>query len=106
MLPKSPRGFKIRRMLTMTGMFRRLFNRGEVDCQDVRKAGSDYLDDDLPPQRRSAVQVHLDKCGPCRAFIDSLSSTIGLLTRMPKATPPPSFKQSIIERTKQSEKER
>ena len=87
----------------MTRMFRRLFNRGEVDCHDVREAGSDYLDDDLSPQKRSVVQAHLDKCGPCRAFIESLSSTIGLLTRMPKVNPPPSFKQSIVEQTREQD---
>ena len=90
----------------MARIFKRLLNRGEVDCHEVRELGSDYLEDDLPPQKRSAVQAHLDKCGPCRAFISTLSSTIVLLARIPRATPPPSLKQSITERARQEEQGR
>ena len=87
----------------MTGMLRRIFSRGDVDCRDTRELGSDYLEDDLLPPKRSAVQAHLDKCGPCRAFIDGLSLTIGLLSRLPRAAPPPSYKQSILDRTKEED---
>ncbi len=85
----------------MTRMFRRIFSRGEVDCRDTRELGSDYLEDDLPPQKRSAIQGHLDKCGPCRAFVDGLSLTIGVLSRLPRSAPSQSFKQSVLDRTKE-----
>ena len=87
----------------MVSLIKKLFNRGEVDCAETRKLASDYLENDLPPQKRSALQAHLAKCGPCRAFVDTLASTIGMLSRFPRVTPPPSFKQSIIECAKADE---
>ncbi len=83
----------------MTRMFRKLFGRGDLDCQDARELGSAYLDNDLSAQRYSKIQAHLNNCGPCRAFIDTLAATIGILTRLPKVSPPASFKQSITEQT-------
>ena len=85
------------------GMLRRIFRRGDVDCRDTWELGSGYLDDDLTPQKRSAVQAHLDKCGPCRAFIDGLLATIGVLSRFPKGSPTPSFRQSILDRTREED---
>ena len=84
----------------VAGIIKKIFFRGEVECAEARKLASDYLESDLPPRKQSAIQAHLDKCGPCRAFIDTLASTIGLLSRFPQITPPASFKQSIIERVR------
>ncbi len=84
----------------MTSFFRRLFNRGEADCAETRELASDYLEDDLAPRRRVAVQSHLDKCGPCRAFVEALSTTIGLLGRLPRASVPASFRQTVLNRIK------
>jgi len=77
---------------------RKIFRKGEVDCQEVRRVSSDYLEEDLPPQRMSAVHSHLSNCGPCKAFVDTLSSTIGMLKRLPRVSAPDSFKQSVMER--------
>ena len=84
----------------MTSFFRRLFNRGEADCAETRELASDYLEDDLAPRRRAAVQSHLDKCGPCRAFVEALSTTIGLLGRLSRVPVPASFRQTVANRIK------
>jgi len=84
----------------MTSFFRRLFNRGEADCAETRELASDYLDDDLAPRKRSRVQFHLDQCGPCRAFVAALSTTIGLLGRLPRVPVPASFQQTVMNRIK------
>ncbi len=84
----------------MTSFFRRLFNRGEADCAETRELASDYLEDDLAPRRRVAVQSHLDKCGPCRAFVEALSTTVGLLGRLPRVSVPASFRQTVLNRIK------
>ena len=84
----------------MTSFFRRLFNRGEADWAETRELASDYLENDLGPRRRAAVQSHLDKCGPSRAFVEALSATIGLLGRLPRVSVPASFRQTIMNRIK------
>ena len=84
----------------MFGLFNKIMRRGEVDCNEVRRRSSDYLEEDLPPPKFSAIQAHLSNCGPCRAFVDTLAATIGLLSRFPRVSAPSSFKESTMERIK------
>ena len=84
----------------MMGFFRRLFNPDQAACAEARKLASDYLADDLSARKRSSVQDHISRCGPCRAFVDTLAATIGLLTQLPRVAAPASLKQAILERTK------
>ncbi len=82
-------------------MFRaikRYFRKGEFDCGDVADHSSAYIDNDLKQDKRSALQAHLSKCGPCRAFVDTLSSTIGALGRLPGVNAPSALKQSLLDR--------
>lgn len=78
----------------------KLFGRRDVDCKETRRLSSDYLEDNLRPSKFAGIQAHLRNCGPCRAFVDTLSSTIGVLSRLPSAPAPSSFKQSLMERIK------
>ena len=78
--------------------FMKVFHPNEVDCIDMRQLSSDYLEESLPPKKAAAVQTHLGNCGPCRAFVDTLASTIGILRRFPGANPPDSLKQSVMDK--------
>jgi len=80
-----------------------IFRRGEVDCTEVRRLSSDYLDDDLPQVKKSGIQAHLSNCGPCRAFVETLASTIGILARFPRVSAPSSFKESVMDRIKRGD---
>ena len=82
-------------------MFRaikRYFRKGEFDCDDVADHSSAYLDDDLREDKRSAFQAHLSNCGPCQAFVSTLSSTIGALSRLPGVNASSALKQSLLDR--------
>jgi len=81
----------------------KIFRRGEVDCNEVRQLSSDYLEDDLPQVKHSAIRTHLSNCGPCRAFVETLASTIGILTRLPRVSAPSSFKESVMTRIKRGD---
>ena len=85
----------------MLGLFKNLVRRHEIDCEGVRELSSDYLEQDLPTAKRSTIQSHLSKCGPCQAFVDTLASTISILANLPRVSPPASFKRSILARAKQ-----
>jgi hypothetical protein len=87
---------------SVINFFKNIFG-GEPGCAEVREASSEFLEADLPPPRMATFQAHLNKCGPCLAFVETLSATIGMLTRLPRVSAPPSFKQSIIERTRQED---
>ena len=77
---------------------RKILHPNDVDCIDTRQLSSDYLDETLPPKKLAAIQSHLSNCGPCQAFVDSLASTIGILSRIPGVTLPSSFKQSLMDK--------
>ena len=76
----------------------RFFRKGEFDCDDVADYSSAYIENDLKDDKRSAFQAHLSKCGPCQAFVDTLSSTIGALGRLPGINAPSALKQSLLDR--------
>ena len=63
-------------------------SRSETGCSQVRKLSSAYLENGLSPGQQSKVQVHLTRCAPCRAFIDSLAATIKMLGRLPSVRRP------------------
>ncbi len=87
----------------MFSTIKRMFRRDDVDCNEVRRLSSDYLEEDLPTAKRSVIQSHIANCGPCRAFIDTLASTIGFLSKLPRVAAPASFKQSILEKTREED---
>ena len=84
----------------MLSFFRKILGGGEVDCKEVRRLSSEYLEEELPAAKYSALQFHLSKCGPCKAFVETLASTIRLLSRLPRISAPPEFKQSLIDQTR------
>ena len=77
---------------------KRYFRKGEFDCDDVADHSSAYIENDLKADKRSAFQAHLSKCGPCQAFVGTLSSTIGALGRLPGINAPSALKQSLLDR--------
>ena len=88
------------RVLAVLNPIKKLLRGGDVDCKEVRRSSSAYLEQDLPQAKHSAMQAHLSKCGPCRAFVDTLASTIGVLRRLPRVPAPPSLKQSLLDQTR------
>ena len=76
----------------------RLFRSTELDCTGVRKMSSEYMEGNLPPSRMERFRAHVSKCGPCQSFVDSLTSMVGMLTRMPKMPSPPTLNDSIMNR--------
>ena len=43
---------------------------------------------------------HLEKCGPCRAFLDTLKATVTLLKSSPEEKAPPTLRPEILESLK------
>ncbi len=87
----------------MNSWLTKIFRRGEVDCNEVRRLSSDYIEDDLPQVKHSAIRTHLSNCGPGRAFVETLASTIGILSRLPRVSAPSSLKQSVMDRIKRGD---
>ena len=82
----------------MFNAIKRFLDNGQFDCDDMVNHSSAYIDNDLKSDLRSAFQAHLSKCGPCQAFVGTLSSTIGALGKLPGISAPSALKLSLIDR--------
>ncbi|MEE8363294.1 MAG: hypothetical protein V3S18_04415 [Dehalococcoidia bacterium] len=67
----------------------------ELDCEDLRASGSDWLDDDLPESLSTRIRNHLGLCNDCDGWLKSLATTVGLLRDMPAAEAPESTREKV-----------
>lgn len=50
-----------------------------LNCQEVRRQISNYLDDDISPEMRAALDKHLAQCRHCSAILDGAHNVIVLI---------------------------
>lgn len=79
----------------LAGIFKR--QKDGPDCEEVRNLSSDYIDGDLDLVTAEKVKSHLEACGPCNAFINTLRATVRLLRGTPKRDAPDDFRKRIRE---------
>jgi hypothetical protein len=51
----------------------------EIDCQQVRRELSNYLEGDLAPELRLQIESHLAGCSHCAAVHDGMRNVVQLL---------------------------
>jgi anti-sigma factor (TIGR02949 family) len=49
-----------------------------VTCREFIDFLMAYLDGELPPDQRQEFERHINKCGPCVAYLDTYQATIRL----------------------------
>lgn len=81
----------------MVARISRLFRRDGYDHDEhVRnELSSAFIDDELDEEELDRVTKHLERCGLCRAFINTLRATVGLLSSTDTPEPPPQLKDRI-----------
>lgn len=67
-----------------------------VRCRDVEPLLSAWLDRSLPDAQKTAVDAHLDGCGPCSADAASLQRTMTLLRAVPVRALPPDVRSALL----------
>ena len=70
----------------------------EIDCYQVRRELSDYVEGDLTPQLRLRIEEHLQTCNHCRAVYDGLRNIVGLLGDEEVIELPEGFSQRLYKR--------
>jgi anti-sigma factor (TIGR02949 family) len=70
----------------------------EIDCYQVRRALSEYLEGDLTPQLRLQIEEHLQSCSHCRAVYDGLRNVVRLLGDKKVIELPRGFSQRLYKR--------
>lgn len=71
------------------------------DCKQIFSLLSEYLDGELPTDLCSRLEAHIQDCGPCVEFVDSLKKSVALCRELQleeKPRPlPDSVKQGLRE---------
>lgn len=52
-------------------------------CREVFERLSEYMDGELDAAECEKMDVHMDGCSPCQAFLESLRRTVDILHRFP-----------------------
>ena len=76
----------------------RLFRGRELDCDEVRAASSDFIDGELSSRESSRIRAHLERCGLCTAFVETLRATIDMLRSTGATGAPVGFRERVQER--------
>jgi predicted anti-sigma-YlaC factor YlaD len=70
----------------------------EIDCYQVLRELSEYLEADLLPQLRLQIEKHLLNCNHCRAVYDGLRNIVRLLGNEKVIELPEGFSRRLHER--------
>ena len=70
----------------------------EIDCYQVLRELSDYLEADLTPELRMQIERHLIKCNHCTAVHDGMRNVVRLLGDEKVIELPEGFSERLCER--------
>ena len=76
-----------------------------IDCQEVWRDISDYIDDELGPKQRAALEEHFAKCRHCAAVLEGTCNVIRLYRDERTLAPPRGFHERLHQRLNQGPKE-
>ena len=82
------------------------FQKGEetmgIGCEQVWVDISDYIDDDLDPNQRAALDQHFVECRRCTALLDGTRNVIGLYRDPRVLAPPDGFHERLYRRLEEN----
>jgi len=70
----------------------------EIDCYQVQRELSNYLEGDVTPQLRLRIEEHHRRCDHCRAMYDELRNIVRLLGNEEFIELPEGFSHRLYER--------
>lgn len=79
---------------------------GTGDCQDALQTLYHYLDGELTPERRAAIQRHLTQCAPCLHAFDFESELKAVVARSCRDQVPESLRKRVADVIEQASKSR
>ncbi len=70
----------------------------EIECPEVWKEITNYMEGDLTPEMRERVDRHLKECRHCKAVYDGSQNVVRLLGGKNVLELPPGFSQRLYDR--------
>lgn len=71
---------------------------GNLTCQEVAEAITEYLDGSLTFWQRVRFELHLGMCLACRNFLRQMKKTIQTLGKLPPEPIPDRIREELIRR--------
>jgi hypothetical protein len=75
-----------------------------ISCQQVWSDISDYIDEDLDPVRRAALDQHFAECRHCTSLLDGMRNVIALYRDERVLAPPDGFHERLCQKLQESGK--
>lgn len=76
--------------------------RRSVICQQLVELVTDYLEGDLDPLTRAAVEDHLAACGHCRGYVEQVRTMLDLTAGLGQGDElPPGLLDTVTARFRQ-----
>ena len=72
-----------------------------ITCEEVWRDISDYVDDELDPKERTALEAHFAECRHCAAVLEGTCNVIRLYRDERALAPPKGFHDRLHERLEQ-----
>lgn len=72
-----------------------------MECRDVRKNLSAYLEGMVSPEDKELIDQHLGSCRACSKALYELNRTGEVIRNLPEVEPPPGMKQKIMARVRE-----
>jgi predicted anti-sigma-YlaC factor YlaD len=69
-----------------------------ITCDEFLAEFGDYLENQVSPEVRKELQLHLSRCRACRVLYDSSRNTIKIVTESSSFELPKNISASITER--------
>ena len=72
-----------------------------IDCQEVWRDISDYIDGELEPKQRTALEKHFAECRHCASILEGTCNVIRLYRDERTLSPSPGFHERLHQRLNQ-----
>jgi hypothetical protein len=72
-----------------------------MECRDIRKSLSAYLEGMVSPEEQELIDQHLASCRGCSTVLHELNRTDEMLKNLKEVEPPPGMKEKIMARVRE-----
>ena len=69
-----------------------------ITCEEFFAEFADYLENQVSPEVRQELELHLSQCRACHVLYDSTSKTVKIVTESNSFELPQNVSESMIER--------
>ena len=67
-----------------------------LQCREITDLLADYLEGELPADTARALEIHLEGCPPCIAFVNTYRSTVNAARRIREVEIPPELHDRLL----------